>query len=206
MLLLLLILLLLLHFTWINNFFRYLPTYIILSGSHFLRIYTKSKECVWECAKRKREKNEIRWVVFALVWAKSTQLFCCFVDVVLLGNRRRKEREIWRSSLRSIEQLVVVISYKNHFYSVATHQRKIFWYILRRRHKMRSFSFSLVSIAFNSTRARAFYFLCFYHVLLQQLCLYFLRNIYISKSREEKKEVWLSWGSDLEIVTYYKTR
>lgn len=161
MLLLLLILLLLLHFTWINNFFRYLPTYIILSGSHFLRICTKSKECVWECAKRKREKNEIRWVVFALVWAKSTQLFCCFVDVVLLGNRKRKEREIWRSSLRSIEQLVVVISYKNHFYSVATHQRKIFWYILRRRHKMRSFSFSLVSIAFNSTRARAFYFSLF---------------------------------------------
>ena len=87
-----------------------------------------------------------------------------------------EEKERYRSSLRSIEQLVVVISYKNHFYSVATHQRKIFWYILRRRHKMRSFSFSLVSIAFNSTRARAFYFLCFYHVLLQQLCLYFLRN------------------------------
>ena len=115
MLLLLLILLLLLHFTWINNFFRYLPTYIILSGSHFLRICTKSKECVWECAKRKREENEIRWVVFALVWAKSTQLFCCFVDVVLLGNRKRKEREIWSSSLWSIEQLVVVISYKTIF-------------------------------------------------------------------------------------------
>ena len=126
MLLLLLILLLLLHFTWINNFFRYLPTYIILSGSHFLRICTKSKECVWECAKRKREENEIRWVVFALVWAKSTQLFCCFVDVVLLGNRKRKEREIWRSSLRSIEQLVVVISYKTIFTLLQLTREKYF--------------------------------------------------------------------------------
>ena len=113
---------------------------------------------------------------------------------------REKKERYGRSSFWSIEQLVVVISYKNHFTLLQLTREKYLGTFYDVDRKREVFSFSLVFIAFNSTRARAFYFSLFLPFSSSSVSI-FSQKQFFPKSREEKKEVWLSWGSDLESIT-----
>ena len=100
---------------------------------------------------------------------------------------REKKERYGSSSFWSIEQLVVVISYKNHFTLLQLTREKYFGTFYDVDRKREVFSFSLVFIAFNSTRARAFYFSLFLPFSSSSVSI-FSQKQFFPKSREEKRK------------------